>query len=245
MPRAPGSTLSGQVVRALEQRIRDGGLGPGDRLPTETALMNELGVSRTVVREALSQLQASGLVETRHGIGTFVRAPGDAAPFRIAPDQMATLKDVVAVLELRIGLETEAAALAARRHQPEHLAAMRAALNAFSAAVAAGGDAVVHDYEFHAGIARATQNVHYVRLLAMLGATTIIPRARLQPVALAADAAGDAGRNAARRAYLRRIHGEHERIFAAISAGDAAAAAAAMREHLARSLRRRQAEQPG
>lgn len=239
MPRPPGSSLSGQVVLALERRIGEGGLKPGDRLPTETTLMHELGVSRTVVREALSQLQASGQVETRHGIGTFVRAPGDGAPFRIAAAQLATLNDVVAVLELRIGLETEAAALAARRRQPEHLAAMQAALDAFAAAVAAGDDAVGHDYDFHAGIARATQNVHYVRLLAMLGATTIIPRARLQPLS------GDAADAAARRTYLRRIHAEHERIFAAIRAADAEAAAAAMREHLGRSLKRRRAAQAG
>ena len=78
--------------------------------------MAEFGVSRTVVREALSKLQASGLVATRHGIGTFVVGLGDAAGrFRIAPEQFATLRDVIAVLELRIGVETEAAGLAAQR----------------------------------------------------------------------------------------------------------------------------------
>ena len=85
--------------------------------------MAEFGVSRTVVREAISKLQASGLVQTRHGIGTFVVGLGDAAPFRIAPEQFATLRDVIAVLELRIGIETEAASLAAQRRKADNLRA--------------------------------------------------------------------------------------------------------------------------
>ena len=97
--------------------------------------MGEFGVSRTVVREAISKLQASGLVDTRHGIGTFVVGLGDAAPFRIAPEQFATLRDVIAVLELRIGVETEAAGLAATRRTEQNLLDMRAALDAFSSAI--------------------------------------------------------------------------------------------------------------
>ena len=68
--------------------------------------MAEFGVSRTVVREALSKLQAAGLVRTRHGVGTFFAGPSDAENFRIDPDQIATVRDVIAVLELRISLET-------------------------------------------------------------------------------------------------------------------------------------------
>ena len=103
-PRRRARTLAHELVESLGDRISDGRLSPGDKLPTEAAFMGEFGVSRTVVREALSKLQASGLVETRHGIGTFVVGFGDAAPFRIAPEQFATLRDVIAVLELRIGV---------------------------------------------------------------------------------------------------------------------------------------------
>ena len=110
------------VVEALADRIRDGRLAPGDKLPTEAAFMAEFGVSRTVVREAMSKLQASALVETRHGVGTFVVGTGDSAVFRIRADQLATLRDVVAMLELRIGVETEAAGLAAQRRTAENLA---------------------------------------------------------------------------------------------------------------------------
>ena len=86
--------------------------------------MERFGVSRTVVREALSRLQAGGLVETRHGVGTFVRLPDDSPPFRVSPDQLGTLREVIALLEFRISVETEAAALAAARRQSETLAEM-------------------------------------------------------------------------------------------------------------------------
>ena len=230
-------TLALGLVDALGERIRDGRLAPGDKLPTEAAVMAEFGVSRTVVREAISKLQASGLVETRHGIGTFVVGVGDGSAFRIEPAQLGTLRDVIAVLELRIGVESEAAALAARRRAVQNLAAMRAALDAFAAAVEEGRDAVSADFQFHTEIARATQNEHFTGLMATLGAQ-IIPRARLEPARQA---------DPARQEYLRRVNAEHESIFDAIAAQDADAARAAMRTHLAnsRERRRRAFAEPG
>ncbi len=91
-------SLALELVEVLGDRIRDGRLAPGDKLPTEADFMAEFGVSRTVVREAISKLQAGGLVQTRHGIGTFVIGLGEAAPFKLAPEQFATLRDVIAVL---------------------------------------------------------------------------------------------------------------------------------------------------
>ncbi|MGL6111757.1 MAG: FadR/GntR family transcriptional regulator [Rubrivivax sp.] len=222
-------SLALELVEALGDRIREGRLAPGDKLPTEAAFMAEFGVSRTVVREAISKLQAAGQVQTRHGIGTFVVGLGEAAPFRIAPEQFATLRDVIAVLELRIGIETEAASLAAQRRNGDNLRQMRAALDAIAAAVEAGRDAVGPDFQFHLEIARATQNAHFAELMGSLG-TMIIPRARL-------DSARDAGDE--QRAYLRRVNGEHESIFDAIRNQDSDAARAAMRTHLANSRERR------
>jgi GntR family transcriptional repressor for pyruvate dehydrogenase complex len=222
-------TLAVTLVDALGDRIRDGRLAAGQKLPTEAAIMEEFGVSRTVVREAISKLQASGLVATRHGVGTFVVGLGDAAPFRIPPEQLGTLRDVIAVLELRIGVETEAAALAAQRRTPENLAAMRAALAAFVLALEEGRDAVGPDFQFHLEIARATQNRHFAELMNSLGAQ-IIPRARLQTAEPLTPN---------RRDYLRRVNGEHDSILDAISAQDPEAARAAMRTHLANSRERR------
>lgn len=222
-------SLTLDLVEALGDRIRDGRLAPGTKLPTEAAVMEEFGVSRTVVREAISKLQAAGLVATRHGVGSFVVGPGDGSAFRVSPDQMATLHDVIAVLELRIGLETEAAGLAAQRRDEGDLAAMREALDAFEAAVSAGRDAVSADFRFHLAIARATQNPHFPGVLAALD-TSIIPRARL---------AMPQQTRAQQRDYLRRVNAEHESILDAIAAQDAEAARAAMRTHLANSRERR------
>ena len=222
-------TLALGVVEALSDRIRDGRLAPGTKLPTEAEVMAEFGVSRPVVREALSKLQAGGLVETRHGVGTFVVGPGDASAFRIEPQQLATLRDVIAVLELRIGVETEAAGLAAQRRSEANLAAMRRAIADFAQAVEEGRDAVAADFQLHTEIARATQNEHFAGLMATLGAR-IIPRARLDP-AEAIDPQ--------RQAYLRRVNAEHESIVDAIAAQDVEAARAAMRTHLANSRERR------
>jgi len=221
--------LALDVVDVLIERVRAGSLAVGAKLPTEAAIMDEFGVSRTVVREALSKLQASGVVQTRHGVGTFVVGLGEASAFRIGPEQLATLRDVIAVLELRIGLETESAGLAAVRRSDANLVAMRQALDEFAAAVTAGLDAVTADFAFHSEIARATQNPHFTDLISALGMAAI-PRARLDPAHT---------EDAERLAYLRRVNGEHESIYDAIAAQDPEAARAAMRTHLANSRERR------
>lgn len=225
--------LAHELVESLGDRIRDGRIAPGRKLPTEAEIMAEHGVSRTVVREALSKLQAAGQVRTRHGIGTFVVGAGETAPFRIAPDQLATLQEVIAMLELRIGVETEAAALASQRRSVANLREMRQALDEFAGAVQAGRDAVAADFRFHLEIARATQNPHYGELMATLGAP-MIPRARLDaPVPLTDE----------RREYLQRVNVEHESIFDAIASQDSDAARAAMRTHLSNSRERRRRAQ--
>ena len=226
-------TLALELVESLGDRIRDGRLALGDKLPTEAAIMAEFSVSRTVVREAISKLQASGLVETRHGIGTFVLGLGQTPGFKITADQLSTLRDVIAVLEVRIGVETEAAALAAQRRTDVNLKAMREALDAVTAAVDAGRDAVSADFQFHLEIARATQNSHFAELMGTLG-SMIIPRARLD----APDSVDDE-----RRQYLRRVNGEHESIYDAIVSQDPDGARAAMRTHLANSRERRRRAQ--
>jgi Transcriptional regulators len=222
-------SLTSALVQALGDRVRDGRLATGSKLPTEAAIVAEFGVSRTVVREAMSRLQAAGVVETRHGIGTFVVGYGDASTFRIAPDRLGTLKDVIAVLELRIGVETEAAALAASRRTRENITALRSALDAFEAAVQAGRDAVGPDFQFHLEVARASQNRHFAELMATLGGM-MIPRARLetaQPL------------TPERQSYLRQVNLEHESIFEAIERKDPDAARAAIRTHLVNSRERR------
>jgi DNA-binding FadR family transcriptional regulator len=233
--------LAHDLFEALTERIVRGPWAAGDKLPTEGALAAEFGVSRTVVREALSRLQAAGRVSTRHGVGTFVVGAGEpegAAGFRVQAHQLATLRDVIALLELRIGLETEAAALAAMRRTDAQLRALRAALDDFRDAVEQGRDAVEADFRFHCEIARATHNEHFEGLLATLGLRAI-PRARLEP-----GGPADPTQVAARQTYLRRVNAEHDSILDAIANRDPEAARAAMRTHLANSRERRRRSQP-
>lgn len=224
-PPARRQSRSLDLVEALTLDIRQGQLAAGHKLPTEAAIMERFGVSRTVVREAISRLQAGGLVETRHGVGTFVRAASDTPSFKVSPEQLGTLREVIALLEFRISVETEAAALAAVRRQADNLQELRLALDEFSEAVEAGRNAVGADFRFHSEVARATQNHHFMDLMNSLG-LGVIPRARLEQASpLSAE----------RQAYLRRVNLEHESIYNAIAAQDVEAARAAMRTHLSNS----------
>lgn len=219
--------LANVLVDHFCAQVRDRVLSPGDKLPTESELMRVHDVSRTVVREALSKLQAAGLVETRHGIGTFVLPPRAGGVFRLDPSELAASVDVLAVLELRISLETESAGLAAQRRTDEHLAAMRNALDDFARSMAEGGDAVTHDFRFHLQIAQATGNPYFADIMNHLG-TTLIPRTRIAAI-----------RNAPPEdAYLHRVNREHEEIFMAIARQDPESARAAMRIHLTNSRER-------
>ena len=236
-PRSRG--LAHGLVDDLSGRIRSQVLKPGDKLPTESAIMQSYGVSRTVVREALSKLQAGGLVETRHGIGTFVLAARPAGIFRLDPADMNNSIDAIAVLELRISLETESAGLAAGRRSSQDLYAMREALDAFAAAMASGADSVGPDFRFHLAIARATGNRYFADIFDHLGAT-IIPRTRITATRIPREDQSH---------YLQRVNREHDEIYAAILRGDAESARAAMRVHLTNSrerlLRAREAAQSG
>lgn len=224
-----------EIVGTLEGEIRAGTLAVGQKLPTEAEIMARFDVSRTVVREALSRLQASDLVETRHGIGTFVSARDRGGNFRISQQDFATVADVIAVLELRISLETEAAGLAAQRRTDAHLLALQAALDGFQSSIEQDSDAVPPDFQFHMEIARATGNQHFADLMTYLGAM-IIPRTRVNTPQHAPEG---------RLNYLQRVHGEHENIFAAIRNRDADAARAAMRTHLSNSRERlRRTQEP-
>jgi DNA-binding FadR family transcriptional regulator len=225
--------LAQGVVEEISNSIQQGLLKPGDKLPTESAIMGLHGVSRTVVREAISHLQAAGLVQTRHGIGTFVleRAQGGLG---IGTDSIVTVLDVLAILELRISMETEAAWLAAARRSEEQVVEMGKALAAMQHSTAQGGASVEADVRFHQLIAQATGNRYFVEILSQLG-NAIIPRARVNTPGLSLDKPAD---------YFERVNREHEDIYNAIARKDPEAARAAMRTHLSNSRERlRQAQQ--
>ncbi len=219
--------LSEYVVRYVSEQIASEALKPGDKLPTESQLMVTLSVSRTVIREAISRLQAGNIVDTRHGIGSFVLEPlREKLGIDMVP--ATTLRDVLSVLELRISLETECAGLAAQRAKPDDLARMRAALDAIEATRRNGRDNVDADLQFHICVARATGNRYFVDILTQMG-SALIPRNRLDSARIA---------HAEPEAYVALVNLEHESILAAITRQDAEGARAAMRMHLSNSRER-------
>jgi DNA-binding FadR family transcriptional regulator len=225
--RKPRNLAQG-VVEQISSSIRQGVLKPGEKLPTESSMMARHGVSRTVVREAISHLQASGLVQTRHGIGTFVLEPPPQSGLGIDAESILTLRDVLSILELRIGVETETAGLAAARRSDEQVRELGLALGEMHAAMAAGRSAAEADKRFHLLIAQATGNRYFVDILGQLG-NAIIPRARLNTVELEQDKPAN---------FNERVSREHDDIFRAIERRDPEAARAAMRTHLSNSRER-------
>lgn len=219
-------SMSADLVDLIRERIRRGELTSGDRLPTERMLVAELGVSRSVVREAVARLSAEGWVEARQGSGVFVRSGPQT--FQLTAEEMADLDDVLRLLELRVAIEAEMAGLAAERRTPDELAAIERAHAALKADIAAGGDGVDADVALHNAIARATQNQYFVRIIEFLG-RSLVPRRNV---------ATRPERPSARAAYLKTIEREHEQLISAIRAGDPKAARRAARNHLERSLRR-------
>ncbi len=214
-----GKNLSSRVSAALLARIQEGGLLPGARLPTEHALSQSFGVSRTVVREAIVALKAQGVVETRQGSGAFVREPGPAAGF--TNSALASLQQLVQMIEVRKGIDVEIAGMAAERRTGPQLEDIQRALAAIDTAVAGGGSGVQEDLAFHLAVARATGNPYWVKLVEMFA-----------PQIQACIAMTRGAAELRRRACQTSAKDDHEQIAAAIAAGNAAAARAAARVHM-------------
>lgn len=120
--------VSVQVYDHIKKMIQDGKFRPGDKLPAETKLSEMFGVSRTPVREAMSILEASGLIKSVQGGGSVVQSTSITNLIEMATLEMVALNEVLHLLEVRVILEGEAAALAALRRTDNDLARVRAAL---------------------------------------------------------------------------------------------------------------------
>lgn len=217
------TTRTQTLVDVLRARIVDGDLTPGQPVPSESELVEEFGVSRTVVREAMSRLQAGGLVETHRGRGSFVLARPSGQAFGLDVAALRSTAERIELLEFRTAVETEAAALAAARGSAEQVAAVQRAAAAFARVADHPADAVGADFAFHVAVAAASGNRYLLDLLATLGEPMIaMPSARLR---------GGAG-------GVPDVVAEHASIAAAVARGDAETARAAMRVHLAGSIAR-------
>ncbi len=206
--------LHAVIAERLLSHIVQSELEPGDRLPGERDLAARLGVSRTTVRQAIVQLRVEGLVDVRHGGGTFLR-PLDPQAEAVAAvlDRRRRLPEV---LEARRALEVPIAGLAAARRTEPDLAAIDAGLERMRHEVAAGEPGLDGDAAFHAAVTAAAHNPTLAELMDHLA--DAITETRSESLA-------QPGRPP------RSLH-DHEAIARAIRAGDADAARAAMQAHL-------------
>jgi GntR family transcriptional repressor for pyruvate dehydrogenase complex len=194
-------------------------------LPTEALLVKQFGVSRTVVREAVSQLKSLGLVESRQGSGAFVKAAG-FSPLHFDAGSAVSKRAVIQMVEVRRALEAEVASLAAERRSTADIKSIQRAAAMLDSAVVAGGDGVDEDVALHRAIADAAQNEFLIRTLDYL-------RQFLQGATRVTRA------NEARRAdFARQVQLEHKAIVEAIVLGDAIKARKAAARHMDNAIKR-------
>jgi DNA-binding FadR family transcriptional regulator len=167
--------VHGNTVDHLGESIVAGRYGVGASIPPEPVLCQELGVSRTVVREAVKSLIAKGLMTTGPKVGTKVLSEDhwnwfdpDVINWQskagLTPEFLRDLQD------LRRVVEPAAMRLAAERATAEDIAEVEAAYAGMKNAVENGGDYVTHDLRFHQGLLRASRNRMLVQMSKALGA---------------------------------------------------------------------------
>jgi GntR family transcriptional repressor for pyruvate dehydrogenase complex len=211
------TSVRDRVVEHVRCLIEKGTLGPGDRLPGERDLAQELGVSRPSVRSGLEALEAIGVVVSRRGAGTFIaEGPPDLG---IEPlSLLASLHRLTAgeMFEARLVLEVGVAGLAAQHATADALATMADVVSEMFASLEDPKAFLVHDVRFHRAVAAGCGNRVLAALMEMVSAQFY--ELRKQTIDRARD--------------LKESAEMHRRIYRAIRAHDREAAQAAMTEHL-------------
>ena len=223
------NNLTDRITSVLREDIVSGKYQPGRQLPAGKELSESFGVSITVIREALSRLKSDGLVASHQGKGVFVEDDARARPFRLATsvDAKSSLRDI---FELRMGVEMQAAMLAAERRKASDLKAMLDCLKQMEPNKSAFERALAADIAFHLTIARATQNPLIVSFMQFL-----------QPHLYESISKARASSARKERTTLV-VYADHHAIFDAIAASDSHRARLAVRRVLERSLRRLEKE---
>jgi GntR family transcriptional regulator, transcriptional repressor for pyruvate dehydrogenase complex len=212
--RVPRMRLHEQLVERLRAHVTEAKLRAGDRLPPERELAERLGVSRASVKQAILVLEVQGLVEVRHGGGTYLRRDDlTVEPIGALLDRKRRLPDV---LQAREALEVKLAELAAATRSDTELAQMNAALDEMRRSISDGGLGDEGDRKFHAAVAAAAHNPILVTFMQQIA--PLVAESRMESLR-------QPGRPA-------RSLVQHERIADAISARDPGRAATAMRRHV-------------
>ncbi|HAQ08272.1 MAG TPA: FadR family transcriptional regulator [Bacillus bacterium] len=213
--------VSDQVFDQLKTMIKENEFPPNTKLPSENELSKMFGVSRAPIREALSVLAASGLIESRQGGGSWVREIHLVDMLESVTFEMVQIEQVYELLEMRSIIETEAAALAASRYQEKELDKIEEALDLFKVTVqdesAIGHEA---DFKFHWEIVKASKNRFLIQSMENLS--------DLYQKALAFSLKRNIGMPRKRE----QVYEEHLKIFNAIKDRQPEKAAYFMRAHL-------------
>ena len=211
--------LADQLYEEMLQQLVSGMLPEGKRLPSESRMAEAYGVSRPVVREALSRLRADGMIVSRHGSGSYVQRKPSKALLSLAP--IGSIADLMRCYEFRIALEGEAASLAATRRTNEDLKAISDAFQEMARAVESGEVGAESDIRFHHAIAAATKNKLFESAMEALAAHT------LQGITVTRNLSLRVGRR-----RLETVQAEHKLIIDAIRNGNPDDARDAMRSHI-------------
>ncbi|MBO4121482.1 FadR family transcriptional regulator [Cupriavidus gilardii] len=218
--------MSDTVAQQLLKQIEIGSFAATGKLPTEAVLAQQFGVSRTVIREAISRLKNEGVVEPRQGSGVFVKEHGAIRPLRIDYAEAIEPSSMPHLLAVRRAIEAEVAAEAARRCTDRDIAEIDTALANIDEAAAAGRDGVAEDVAFHRKIAAVTGNPYFIKTLNFLNQY------------LEAGVAVTRRNEATRDDFSRQVRDEHAAIVDAIRARDPMAARNAALTHLYNAERR-------
>jgi DNA-binding FadR family transcriptional regulator len=213
-------TLTEQVTQQLRAGIADGTYPVGARLPTGKQLAEQYGVSPAVIREVTEHLRSQGLIESRQGVGSTVRSRVGNAGFQLPQEMGIDRGDLSSIYELRLDLESAAAALAAQRRTAQDVEHMQSVLERLAAQLHDPHRSVEADTAFHVAIATATHNKYYLQLLQYLNLQLhqAVHVARLN--------------THQQDGLSEQVHQEHLAIFQAIRAGDPELARAAAVSHL-------------
>ena len=220
----PRASLAEKVYETMHSRIMRGDFSPNEKLPAETDLSSQLGVSRPVLRAALERLREEGLIFSRQGAGNFVRMK-HSNPLGYA--KVETIADIQRCYEFRLTVEVAAAGLAAQRSNDAVLDDMQRALDMLSDATGSRVHREDADFAFHVAVASGSNNSYYVETLRALR-DHIHVGMKLHGESLMSDGA----------IALEEVLAEHKAIFEAIAGRDAERAQNVMRAHIEHSRHR-------
>ncbi|BAI75004.1 transcriptional regulator (plasmid) [Azospirillum sp. B510] len=209
-----------RVYQLLLAQISTGEFQPDERLPGENELAGRFQVSRPVVRDALKRLREDGLIYSRQGAGSFVRAAAEESPPMLGYAPVETIADIQRCYEFRLTIEPDHAYHAALRWNDAALDSIATALTLMDDATRAHRHREDADYAFHTAIAEATNNHYYMSSMQALK-DHIAVGMKFHGVSLMGPSSGLSG-----------VYDEHRGIFEAIRARDGETARQRMRRHL-------------